>query len=547
MQLRKIGFSALIYGVLVLVCLGGVVWSLWGVTENVLPIHWSSNEPVLEFPVDLLFYNFFMPIAVKFFKPSDGLQKMYDWWFKRCARALRLTSFMFGDRKPDEEGHQVRRTWSAVLLRKSGDVEQPVIGEERLKEVQESGVEAYFQRDGRFVRAPASDSVRKAKGIPVFIPVTEDNVRIDEKPDPPGSHDYQLAYIPPWFRTRIGLVVLGIWAFAAVTGIAVTIGPLMLGRFVLKRLVPDEVKLNDIYAFSVGVYIIGGILYASTKWKLARRWIRRGFRTAKDSGHFRKATKAWIVRAVKISYVFTAFAIVLPTLFALMIEFYVIIPIHTYFSKDEQHVIHFIQDWTLGVLYVKMMGRMLLLDTDSPWARALRGVVARGYLDPDVKLATMCFIAPAGGFMLVALLLPLGLGFVAVNTFCKFSSSIISVWQRLILMRMIVQNASSATISQTYRYSYPVVFAIFLMFAGAYAMKLLVDSWKQSIRDEVYLTGERLHNHGEAGSSPMAVTSAVPPVVPERPIIDPAGDVPAAGDAGFDVRDEIPPLVDALL
>lgn len=138
--------------------------------------------------------------------------------------------------------------------------------------------------------------------------------------------------------------------------------------------------------------------------------------------------KAWVFRAIKISYVLTAFAIVLPTLFALMIEFYVIIPIHTYFSKDEQHVIHFIQDWTLGVLYVKMMGRMLLLDAESPWARALRGVVARGYLDPDVKLATKCFIAPAGGFMLAALLLPLGLGFVAVNTFCEFPPYTFSTW-----------------------------------------------------------------------------------------------------------------------
>ena len=48
MQLRKIGFSALIYGVLVIVCLGGVMWSLHLATaESVLPIHWSSNEPVL--------------------------------------------------------------------------------------------------------------------------------------------------------------------------------------------------------------------------------------------------------------------------------------------------------------------------------------------------------------------------------------------------------------------------------------------------------------------------------------------------------------------
>ena len=102
-QLRKIAFSALVYGALVIVCLGGVVWGMYYAFDGIFPIHWSSNEPVLEFPVDLLFYNFFMPLAVRFFKPSDGLHAMYNWWFRKCARALRLTWFLFGERKKDEE------------------------------------------------------------------------------------------------------------------------------------------------------------------------------------------------------------------------------------------------------------------------------------------------------------------------------------------------------------------------------------------------------------------------------------------------------------
>jgi hypothetical protein len=97
-----------------------------------------------------------------------------------------------------------------------------------------------------------------------------------------------------------------------------------------------------------------------------------------------------------------------------------------------------------------------------------------------------------------------------------------------------VQNASSTTISQIYRYSYPVVFAIFLIIAGGYALKLLVDSWKQSIRDEVYLTGERLHNHGEAGTAtPPAITGVSPIAGPAM-----AGDIdlPFAEIAGINAR-----------
>lgn len=433
-QLRKIGFSAFIYGVLVIVCLGGVVWTLAMATISVLPVHWSSNEPVLEFPVDLLFYNFLMPVAVKFFKPSDGLQSMYDWWFRWCARMLRLSSFMFDERNADEEGYHYRRTWKAWLLGAKGDVEQPILDD---KAAAEAVGDVYFRRNGRFVRAPASDSVRRPKGSSVFIPVDQDNHRLDGADDPPDgpygaeSPNYRLVYLPPMFRTRIGFVVLGIWVFAAVTGVSVTIGPLLLGRAVLKSLVPTETKLNDIYALSIGLYIVGGIAIVASKLPVAIAFVRRAFAPpAAPAAPPSKlhAITAWTVRAAKLSYMFTSFAIVLPTLVALMIEFYVIIPIHTYFLGDEQHVVHFIQDWTLGVLYIKMMGRMALLDAESRWARSLRDVVARGYLDPDVKLATKEFIAPAGGFMLAALVLPLGLAFTAVKLFCMPPSSFSLSW-----------------------------------------------------------------------------------------------------------------------
>ena len=118
-------FSGLIYGALVVVCLGGVVWGLALALPNVLPIHYSSNEPVLEFPIDLLFYNFLMPLAVKFFRPSDGLHSMYTWWFRKCARVLRLTWFLFGERMVDEEGklalapnseHKALPWWRTLFL-----------------------------------------------------------------------------------------------------------------------------------------------------------------------------------------------------------------------------------------------------------------------------------------------------------------------------------------------------------------------------------------------------------------------------------------------
>lgn len=131
-QLRKIAFSALVYGGLVVICLGAVVWGLSYTFENVLPIHWSSNTPILEVPVDLLFYNFVMPVILRAIKPSDGLHNMYDWWFHKCARYLRLSQFLLGERNKDEEGRSIGRTWRDILFGNLGDVENPITTNEDL-------------------------------------------------------------------------------------------------------------------------------------------------------------------------------------------------------------------------------------------------------------------------------------------------------------------------------------------------------------------------------------------------------------------------------
>jgi E3 ubiquitin-protein ligase MARCH6 len=397
-------------------------------TDSVLPVHWSSNEPVLEFPVDLLFYNFLMPFAVKFFKPSEGLQKIYAWWFRISARTLRLSSFMFGERKNDEEGYTYHPSWTSICMLQKADAENPVLPGEfgPLDQV-------HFRRTGRFVRAPASDSVRRLKGTAVFLPVDESNRRLDIHPSldplngPTGANnpEWRLVYLPPMFKLRLTLVVVGIWGFTAATGVGITIGPLLLGRYILGRLVPPNVRLNDIYAFSVGLYITAGAVFCLSKLPTIYQKAISTFgpitAVPATSPSMLQKLQQFLLRTAKVSYVLTAFAIVIPTLVAMIIEFYVIIPLHTAFgeaatpstsaavplpppqpSGEQQlgnrvHTLHFVQDWTLGVLYVKMMGRMMLLDDTSPWARSLRGIIQQGWLNPDVRLATKVFHTPWGG------------------------------------------------------------------------------------------------------------------------------------------------------
>lgn len=491
-QLRKIAFSALVYGGLVIVCLGGVVWGLGHTFDGVFPIHWSSNEPVLEFPVDLLFYNFLMPLAVKFFRPSDGLNRIYSWWFRRCARMLRLTQFLFGDRMEDEEGHYAYHTWLDWISPLRSKPQLPETDSNAEGSAAEENTSSAFLRNGRYVRVPASDQVRIPKGARTFVEVGDQDERIDGQPDDDsGLHGrkntmFSKVYVPPFFRLRIALFVLLIWLFAATTGVGITLVPLIFGRHVFAYMIPNHLRMNDIYAFSIGIYILGGTLYTVLNYHnvltSAVSYLRPG---ATSSAHtVLRQTLHYSMRLLRLLYTYVSFAFLLPALFALVMEVYLVIPLHTYFGGGERHIIHFIQDWTLGVLYVKMVGRLILWNRRSRPAEALRAIVRQGWLNPDIRLATRSFIFPSTVLMCGVLFVPLPLGWLANKVYFTYHNQL-------------GEPDASMMQSCIYRYSYPAVLGLGMLAGFLYLLGLALKGWRQRIRDEVYLIGERLHNFGE--------------------------------------------------
>lgn len=486
-QFRKIIFSAVVYGGLVMICLGGVVWGLYYAFDGVFPIHWSSNEPVLEFPVDLLFYNLLMPVAVKFFRPSNLVNETYSWWLRKCARGLRLSHFLFNDKKEDEEGHHVHRTWKAFFTRKRGDPLNPVVGDDRRLLAEDRDTEAYFLRDGRYVRTPASDQVRMPRGARTFLDVDEDNNRLDGLDDSEtGLHGrandhFTKVYVPPSFRLRISVFIFLIWVFAATTGVGITILPLVLGRYLFTKFAPRQMQMNDIYAFSIGIYLLGGLFYAALHAPKLLIRIRTALTPPPNSptATYLHHLKTYTSSTLRVLYTYTTFLVLLSTLSSLLIECYLIIPLHTYLATpDERHTIHFVQDWTLGILYLKTLGRLILWNTPSRPAAALRAIVRNGWLDPDARLATRAFIFPATVLILLALGVPLALGWVANVMWCRGSEDAVRV--------------------AVYRYSYPAVLAAGLVLVGGWGARKVFEGWRGRIRDEVYLIGERLHNFGES-------------------------------------------------
>lgn len=581
-QLRKILFSAFVYGALVIVCLGGVVWGLAYSLPNVLPIHYSSNEPVLEFPIDLLFYNFLMPMAVKFFKPSDGLHAMYTWWFRKCARMLRITWFLFGERKVDEEGTLVLRPtaanlpwWKTIFLEVD---ETNGVQPKTWKDIFEGGTAKptanipmddmivmnvrkrnlvttnQIRPDGRFVRAPASDQVKIPKGKTVFLQVTEQNTRMDGKLDRPetdiySTNQYQLVYVPPHFRLRIFLFIAFIWAFAAVTGVGFTIIPLVFGRHMFKLLIPAHIRTNDIYAFSIGLYVLGslayGVFHARSVLGKTKALLTAAIQSVANRAAVRRAGNvAW--KGARLFYAYFFLLVVFPFMVVSLFELYLLIPLHTYmygavFSStpvpvdvasesnfialsiadiNPKHTIRVIQAWTIGLLYMKLASRTIThFYRNTRLAAAVRTVLHHGYLDPNVTILTRAFIIPGTAIFISLIVMPLIVGRTLIaqgvaeqvtvamaevigshQSYLETLDPSLANAVKLGAPKNLDQELAEAVTVLIYRMSFPITQALLCILAAIWGLWKVLGGWKVRIRDEAYLIGERLHNFGQSPS-----------------------------------------------
>ncbi|KAK6005635.1 hypothetical protein QM012_007277 [Aureobasidium pullulans] len=501
-QLRKIAFSGLVYGGLVIVCLGGAIW---GTSRfGVFPIRWARPEADLEFPIDFLGYNLLSPVVALYLFPSKGMEKVFGKWLKLCARSLRLSQFLFGERRKIEEGHLKGESWFNRL--NPWTDQQAIVTSEN------------FIKDGKYVRAPATDQVRIPRGERVFLEVDESDQRVDGTNTSNGIHGRQpenfiQVYIPPWFRLRILTFISCLWMFAIAMGFGVTVVPMILGRQIMSILAPDHIAPNDLYNFAIGITALGIVLQSLFNGRKSLKSLKK-MTSRQNLAAVGASIKKQTWRSIRSAYVYGFAVVIVPSLFALVLELYLILPLRTYMgpaaimqktahtaldnmpgaqvtlnnttSTDftetriaqvavASHSFHILQDWTLGFIYGRVVLRLLLLSRNSRPAAAFRMITRDGFTNPNVGLATRAFVLP---------------------TLLLFS--IVLICPPLIASVLDFTNVISASVrTKVYRYSYPICASQVLGLWCTWELSEGMRRWRGRIKDEVYLIGERLHNLGE--------------------------------------------------
>ncbi|KAH9893215.1 hypothetical protein C8Q73DRAFT_746014 [Cubamyces lactineus] len=465
-QLRKLLLSAAMYGVVVasgVATLSGILRLFRG---TIMPFRWKIREPLSEVPIDLIFIQLVLPYTMDYFRPRKALRRFGTFIWKYLARQLRLSSYMFGGRFASEEYTPKHWSWR-TLLNDDG--------------MQMDDAEA--DHDGTFRRVPNSDNVALVKDAPATVEVDEEGMPVDangiklilaqnaeaEKARRSVKDDYTVVYIPPHFKYRVIVFLLGVWIVGSTMLATLLAAPILLGRGFFRLFLSYEV--HDGYSFIVGFYLlwacwlVGAALDRMDK-RRQRRW-SDGPR-AEWPLFVVKRSLLWTAQA---SYMLVTLGIIIPTLLGLTIELYIMQPFkHTVRPLVEPRI-RMVDMWALGLLYGKIIIRSLR--THHPGHERLRGidrVIRNGWTHMDPMRTTIEVIAPITVGLLGMILFP------AVSFLCRGIVTLTHSSLPLVI------------------HVYPGIFTLAGLGQAAWALSKVTKSWSQTIRDKEFLVEMRLRN-----------------------------------------------------
>jgi E3 ubiquitin-protein ligase MARCH6 len=224
-----------------------------------------------------------------------------------------------------------------------------------------------------------------------------------------------------------------------------------------------------------------------------------------------------VVRVARVLYAYSFLFFAFPFMVSSLMELYAAIPLHelmyssllggddsSLIASDKasdlnpRHTVRVIQAWTVGLIYLRL-GTRIVVDwfPNTRLSAAVRAVLRRGWLDPDLAVLTRAFVVPGVVFWIAAVATPLLFARFAVSH--GLAEAMVNAIGGTLADKIPHDQLYDASLVLIHRLCYP-----FMALSVATTFTLLsifgvFRSWKVRIRDEAYLIGERLHNFGVNG------------------------------------------------
>ncbi|ORX87349.1 hypothetical protein K493DRAFT_291014 [Basidiobolus meristosporus CBS 931.73] len=492
-QLRKIAVSGLMYMGMILLGLGTVVYAVAWISSTVLPLRLDLSAAVSNIPIDLLVYHLVIPLTLSSTRPKRIFTGLFEQWWRITSRSLRLTSFMFGGRKASEEYSLTFATWQKNL--------QWIFSTQTRADAILKG-DAVETKDGGFLRVPNFDSAPLNPQRRMLIPVEEDGTPINPA-DAALLNDSNtnIVYSPPNFKFRLIAFLFLMWFSGSMFGCTLLITPLLVGRLILGRLLPNLATIHDGYSFFTGLYFVWGCL-------LALEWVLRKFvayyNWNGDLEIVKQTCRRYIITLLKFVYIFVTLGMIIPCLMSLAVQLYIVYPI---VNRQPQSIpVFLLQNWAIGVIYGKIAYQLVFILPENRWSAAINQITqGQGLRNPDIVAITKSLVLPIGGTALGAVIAPVLFAYATER----------------------YQGSALMSSPDTYRLAYPVTLTVVVCYFVQKKSIALYYQWMGSIRDEEYVIGRKLENFQHV--SKAATTSH---------------QEPETSDLGQDQDDEAQPLLD---
>ncbi|XP_012087495.1 probable E3 ubiquitin ligase SUD1 isoform X2 [Jatropha curcas] len=438
---RRVLLSVAVYGSLIVMLVFLPVKLAMRMAPFIFPLDISVSDPFTEIPADMLLFQICIPFAIEHFKLRTTIKSLLRYWFTAVGWALGLTDFLLP--RPENNGGQ--------------DNGNPEPGrQDRLPAVQLGG------QDRALVALVADDDQNRG-----LLAAGSSNAAEEDDSDEQSDSEYS-------FVLRIVLLLIVAWMTLLVFNSALIVVPISLGRALFNAIpllpITHGIKCNDLYAFIIGSYVIWTAL-AGARYSIEQ------VRTNRVTILLGQIWK-WCGIVLKSSALLSIWIFVIPVLIGLLFELLVIVPMRV--PVDESPVFLLYQDWALGLIFLKIWTRLVMLDhmmplVDESWRIKFERVREDGFSRLQGLWVLREIVFPIIMKLLTALCVPYVL---ARGVFP-------------VLGYPLVVN------SAVYRFAWLGCLCFSALCFCAKRFHVWFTNLHNAIRDDRYLIGRRLHNYGE--------------------------------------------------
>ncbi|KAL3538858.1 hypothetical protein ACH5RR_002224 [Cinchona calisaya] len=427
---RRVLLSVAVYGSLIVMLVFLPVKLAMRMAPSIFPLDISVSDPFTEIPADMLLFQICIPFAIEHFKLRTTIKSLLRYWFTAVGWALGLTDYLLP--RPEDNGAQDNG---------NGD----------------------FGRQDRALVGLAPEDVNRARHA-VANPSMSQEGDSDEHSDTDRCR----------FVLRIVLLLVVAWMTLLIFNSSLIVVPISLGRALFNALpllpITHGIKCNDLYAFVIGSYVIWTAV-AGARYSIEQIRTRRATLLLKQIWK-------WCGIVIKSTVLLSIWIFVIPVLIGLLFELLVIVPMRV--PVNESPVFLLYQDWALGLIFLKIWTRLVMLDqvlplVDESWRIKFERVREDGFSRLQGFWVLREIVFPIIMKLLTALCVPYVL---ARGVFPVFGYP------------LVVNSA-------IYRFAWLGCLGLGLVWYCAKRFHIWFKNLHNSIRDDRYLVGRRLHNYGE--------------------------------------------------